>query len=406
MLRLVHEMNSNWLKRVSTVGAVLVMLVAFGQFPELVKAENCSSLAECTQLQQQLKLRQLAADASYKQNSNQASNLRGVVQDIQGDIYYTEGRIANTESQIALAEKILSQLSADIIKRQDRMAEAYVSLYEMSRTSPTGIVFSSSINDALIQAQYLQSIQTQLQAQLVSLKESQDQRETQRQGLEAQRRTLSTDRLALSNKKSQQTYLLSVAQSNASYYKGLSKEIQQNIAEVERKMSVLIAQASWGSDIVSVQQGSWYFSQLDPAYSSTRLGNSPYTVGQYGCLITSIAMVSTFNGKRVTPSQIARYPGNFDYGGYLTKLPPSPTSFSTFSTSPINWATVNSELDSGFPVMVSIYIPAVGVINGDGSSHFIVLYGRSSGKYIMHDPLGPGRSYAANQVRSMIITRK
>jgi hypothetical protein len=117
-------------------------------------------------------------------------------------------------------------------------------------------------------------------------------------------------------------------------------------------------------------------------------------------------MVSTYYGHTVTPPQIATYPGNFDSQGYLLRQPPPPTSFSSMSTSAVNWATVNNELDAGRPVIISIYIAAVGKINSDGSSHFVVLHGRSGGKYFMHDPLGAGRSYAAKDVRSMKIIRR
>jgi len=364
----------------------------------------CNSIAGCTKEQQQLKTQREEADKKYRQNQAQAQNLQGVISNLQGDISYTESRIKNAEEQIRVTEVILGDLSSTIGTSEKRLSAAYISLYELSRTSSTTqLLLSDSLNDALSEAQYIQSIQAQLQKELVSLRANKSERERQKADLENQKSSLQEDERELASKKNQQSYLLSTAQKNANYYQTLSADIQKQITEIERKLSVLIAQQSWGSDIVSANQSSWYYSQLN--YPNVFLGNSPYTVSQYGCLITSIAMVSTFYHRTITPPQIAQTPGNFDSQGYLLRQPPPPTTFSSMNSASINWATVNTELDAGRPVIVSIFIPSVGAINQDGSSHFIVLHGHSAGKYFMHDPLGPNRSYAAKYVKSMKIIR-
>jgi peptidoglycan hydrolase CwlO-like protein len=389
-------------RSVFIVGLITAASLLVGSI-QPVKAATCNSISSCSALQSLLKQQQKDAQSKYSQNKQQAENLQGVIGDLQSSINYTQEKIANTEEQIAVTENLLQQLSNNIDSSQAKLSSAYGMLYEMSRTSTAELIFQSSINDSLSQAQYVQSIQSQLQKELVSLRSSQQQRETEKADLQAQKSALEADRADLAGQKSRQSYLLGVAQSNASYYQGLSADIQKQIADVERKMSILVSQASWGSDIISAGSVSWYYRQLD--YTNVFLGGSPYTVAQYGCLITSYAMVSTFYGHRVTPPDIATYSGNFDGNGYLLRQPPPPTSLSSSSTSPVNWATVNGELDAGRPVIVSIYIPSVGKINSDGSSHFIVLSGRTSGKYLMEDPLGQGRSYAASQVRSMKIIR-
>lgn len=393
------------LERIFGVGLATALLVTTFFVPvQTARAQTCTSVASCSAEQQRLKQQQQDAKNKYEQSKKEAQNLQGVISDLQADISYTQGRITNAEDQIRVTEEILTALGKDIDVRQKRLTAAYISLYELSRTNQTPqLLLQDSLNDALSEAQYIQSIQTQLQKDLASLKGNKAERERQKADLETQKTSLETDKNELAAKRNQQSYLLSTAQKNANYYQGLSADIQKKITEIERKLSVLISQQSWGSDIVSVNQGSWYYSQLN--YPDVRLGSSPYTVAQYGCLITSIAMVSTFYGRAVTPPQIAGYPGNFDSQGYLLKQPPLPVKFSSMSSASVNWATVNSELDAGRPVILSIYIPSVGVINADGSSHFIVVHGRSGAKYFMHDPLGANRSYAAKYVKSMKVIR-
>jgi hypothetical protein len=114
-------------------------------------------------------------------------------------------------------------------------------------------------------------------------------------------------------------------------------------------------------------------------------------------------MVSSYYGGRVSPTDIAQIASNFDSEGYLLNStnPPPVYNISVRPSQSVNWSTVNSELDSGRPVIVSIYLPSVGVVNRDGSSHFIVIKGHSGDRYYMHDPIAGQRGYDINQVRSM-----
>lgn len=363
----------------------------------------CTSVATCTQRQQDLRRQQQEARQKFEQSRRESNTLQETIANLQAEISYTQSRIRIAEEQITTTQKIIDKLSTDISSSESELRNAYVMLYELSRNSSIGIFFQSSINDALTQAQFIQSIQTQLKAELAGLKNSMTERESQKKDLENQKSELEQDRTNLATKKSQQTHLLTVSQRNVSYYQGLDSDIQRQIAEVERRLSVLIAQASWGGDIVSANNPSWFFNQLD--FPNTFMGSSPYTVAQYGCLIVSYAMVSTFHGRRVSPVDIASRTENFNRQAFLIRQPPTPLQFQSVSSSRINWAVLNAELAANRPVIVSLFIPSVGAINSDGSSHFVVIHGRSANRYLMHDPLGPGRSYAANLLRSMIIIR-
>lgn len=48
------------------------------------------------------------------------------------------------------------------------------------------------------------------------------------------------------------------------------------------------------------------YSQRNPLWKDKNIGNSPYTIGQYGCTLTCVAMIASYFGDRLTPLDIAR----------------------------------------------------------------------------------------------------
>ncbi len=48
------------------------------------------------------------------------------------------------------------------------------------------------------------------------------------------------------------------------------------------------------------------FSQRDPKWANVKIGDTDFTIGRYGCVITSIAMLSSYFLPTVTPDVLAR----------------------------------------------------------------------------------------------------
>ena len=48
------------------------------------------------------------------------------------------------------------------------------------------------------------------------------------------------------------------------------------------------------------------FSQRDPRWAAAKLGQSPLTIGRYGCTTTCIANLSTYFGDNLNPLQISQ----------------------------------------------------------------------------------------------------
>ena len=160
----------------------------------------------------------------------------------------------------------------------------------------------------------------------------------------------------------------------------------------------------------------FYFNQLDSRWIDARLGFSDTsTIGDYGCGLTSLAMVYTYYGQRLTPSDLN---GRLTQtGAFVDDLMNWRNAAAAFgggiqlATSPypvgrqyVSWSQIDSQLAGGNPVIV--YVARPGQIN-----HYVVLLEKRGSGYIMHDPVeGPfqdfGRYYQTGNVEQAISFRK
>lgn len=145
----------------------------------------------------------------------------------------------------------------------------------------------------------------------------------------------------------------------------------------------------------------YYFNQLDSRWIDEKLGYSKTsTMGDYGCGVSALAMVFKYYGINSTPPQLNNELKNvhafvddlLDWravpaasGGRL-QLANNPYPVGRAN---VDWNVINSQLDSGNPVIV--YID-----RGEEISHYVVLLNRRGGTYVMHDPIeGPNLLFSS-----------
>lgn len=367
-----------------------------------------------------LKKEQAALDKKIQANRGaitstqiQANDIQGTINGLSGQISAMQKDIDLSNQKIDLTNKEINATLADINAQTQELKKQKENLYETVRAfyeNPTPstlevILTSNSLSDVLDRSQYLDSISGKLDQQIKSINQimanldaRKNDLQNQKASLQSQKNAIVAQQSDLDGQQQVKAGLLSNAKATISDLQTQQAVAQARIDEINRQMAVLTGTSNWGSQIISEDSGGWYYSQIG---NYTHLGKSPYTVDTYGCLITSIAMVDTYYGNKTTPTDIANMWWLFDKGGYLrsTSIP----GVSVGSSQSIDWNVVNSEVAQKHPVIVSVYLPSVGAINTDGSSHFIVIKGLSGGKYLMQDPIGPGRSYNLNQIRSMKI---
>lgn len=217
-----------------------VLLLGTLVFPiDTVSAQSClgKTFAGCLAEQQRLKLEQEEAQKKFEKTRRDAQNLQNLVVGLENDIDYTQSKIRNAEDQIRVAEEIISSLGNNINVRQQRLSAAYVSLYETSRTTQTSqLILQNSLNDALSEAQYIQSIQSQLQKDLTDLRSSKAESERQKADLESQRTGLVSNKNELAVKKSQKNKLLTQTQGEQARYEELLKKLEKQRETVSKEL--------------------------------------------------------------------------------------------------------------------------------------------------------------------------
>lgn len=134
------------------------------------------------------------------------------------------------------------------------------------------------------------------------------------------------------------------------------------------------------------------FSQQDPAWKNKTLGNdSSTTIGNFGCLLTDLAMVCTYYGFDVDPAVLndrMKDRGGFQAAYVIPAVLPSTVpgmiyrNFIQCRTYPAPMAEVDASLALGKPVIVEVdYAPKAGLQN-----HWVVVYAKRGEDYLIRDP--------------------
>jgi hypothetical protein len=137
-------------------------------------------------------------------------------------------------------------------------------------------------------------------------------------------------------------------------------------------------------------------SQRDPQWKNVVLGfgDPSITIGSDGCTLTSLTLVANGFGFNETPATLneklkALGPGRgfsdalMVFGGLAAALPGMQLkNFVLCRDSAAPMADIDAALDAGKPVVIELdQSPSPGLQN-----HWVVLYGRQDGDYLMHDP--------------------
>ncbi|EKE18669.1 MAG: hypothetical protein ACD_9C00266G0008 [uncultured bacterium] len=116
------------------------------------------------------------------------------------------------------------------------------------------------------------------------------------------------------------------------------------------------------------------------------IGNSNSDMKNWGCAVTSVAMVAKFHGDSITPGQLAKKPiYSFDLIKWqMNEWSDSKIALATqygSSHGNLNWSTIDSMLKDKVPVIVYIS-------KGGKGGHYVVIHTKDSktGKYVVHDP--------------------
>lgn len=128
------------------------------------------------------------------------------------------------------------------------------------------------------------------------------------------------------------------------------------------------------------------YTQIDPAWSTEKMGQTDFLFYKYGCYTTSLAMVFDcsfdINPKEMNTwlTNEKQYNSNAEIAtiSNVAKIKPEVITYIT-RLNGANLARINTELDSGYPVIAKINLGTV--------YHFFVITGYSGSTYYINDPL-------------------
>jgi hypothetical protein len=132
-------------------------------------------------------------------------------------------------------------------------------------------------------------------------------------------------------------------------------------------------------------------SQMDPRWKNKPLGQDTLTIGKYGCLLTSLAMVANYYGANETPDALndkLKAVGGFQGALVIPAVMPAALpgiryiKYVPSENQPAPMAEIDASLAASKPVIVEVdYSPAPGLQN-----HWVVLYAKQGDDYLIRDP--------------------
>jgi len=334
----------------------------------------------------------------------EARTLQGEIAYLDNQIYLTQLQINKTQTQIAAKEEELTGLQEDIGDLTERIAtlgdllaeqEEIFSArareaYKSSRLTSFEILFgASSITRLIERVKYLQVLELADQRLITQMRTTREGCSAQKDLLEVKKtevekikaeietykRSLESQRVGLARKRREKEALLAATQNSEQKYQKLLRDAQAQAAAIRSLVSTR-GGATLLSGQTSCDDWGCYYNQRDSEWGAQSLGSSGLSVAEYGCLVSSVAMIATYHGFDLDPSEIAADSSAFFRDtAYLWKsVVVGGASIDRVSKSV---SYLDSERANG-PVIVGLF---------SGPAHFIVIKEKTDdGEYIMNDP--------------------
>jgi peptidoglycan hydrolase CwlO-like protein len=347
------------------------------------KADAYRNIIEIKQKQQNTLQNQIdIIDAEINETEIEIESNKKKIEELNNQINDLENKIEDKESLIKVQKEYLSELIRSYYESRQRDVITTM-IFENSE-----IVKLLAKEDSLVQIgervqEMLENVK-KLKADLAEeiIKINQDKKD-----LTNLHSTLEDKSSSLETKKSQKSLLILQTQGEENKYQDLltrveeqKKELLGDIDELYGSNSEVSAlAATLEKPTVGLANYSWYYSQKDSRWGNNRIGRSDSLIKNYGCALTSVAMIFTFYGETATPAQLANE--KIFYWDLISWPDGDDVNLVTNSGhGGISWATIDREVARGNPVIV--YIKA-----GSKGGHYVVIHHKNpDGRYVVHDP--------------------
>ena len=327
---------------------------------------------------------------SQQSKTNQRLTLESELNRLNTAILITSTNILVTTKQIDALEKEITsltskigQLDISLDQLSEILAKRIAETYKRGQIDVMSLFLSSqNFSEFISRYKYLKVVQihdrslmVQMETARTNFADQKTLKEQKQTELETAKKKLESQKTLLAQQKAAKDNLLAVTKNDEKKYQQFSA---QAIAQ-QKAFSGFVAREG-GASILENQTvcDSWgcYYNQRDSQWGRMSLGISNLSIAEYGCLVSSVAMLASHYGKNIKPSDIASNLNAFFSNTALL--------LHSFSINGINIgidsaakSLLDSQLSQGKPVIAGLY---------SGPDHFIVIKEKRGDDYVMNDP--------------------
>jgi len=390
---------------------LLVLIVVFSFIAYFLfyipssKAEDadCSDLSgdakeECKKLEKKAKVYEDLIELKDKQENTLQNQLTAINRDQEknkNELQKTQSEYENLAEKINSIERDISEKEKYVSAQKIILAGLIQSYYEYDQQGMLDIILSDKdFSEIMSEADYIEQSGTKVGEVLDEiilskndLVTSRDELASKKNNLEELKQDLIDKSFNLASSEQQKESLINRTQGEEEKYRQLLAHVEEQQKELFDFSSASNAEeisasvSDYPKPKTNLASTSWYYSQRDSKWGNQKIGNSNSLMKNYGCAVTCVSMVFKKYGASITPGKMAREK-IFYYD--LIKWPSSWSGgislISSVSHGNVSWSKISSEIKSGHPVIV--YIKK----NNGGGGHYVVITGKDSKDYIVHDP--------------------
>lgn len=332
--------------------------------------------------------------------NNEIGILDAQIGKLEVEINITEEEIYQTELEILRLSYGVEQAAEDIITNKTSLGAIIRTINEYDQTSDVEVILSTgTLSDFFNQLAYIESLQSKVQTTVDDLQDLKVKLTENKASEEIKKGELENLKEELTEKQSSVAYQKSSRKSLLNRTKGEENKYQQMLADIEKQKKAILGDinrlisqkstelARLEAELAKPPQEywastSWFFSQDDPRWAELGIGRTNSSMANYGCAISSVAMVFTYLGNTITPGQLAKEPiFYYDLIVWPQKWNSIRLTTLTYRTL-ADWFKIDREIGAGYPVIVRIQA------DGRDGGHYVVIHHKGAdGRYIVHDPL-------------------
>lgn len=353
--------------------------------------DNCKNLEKKAKIYEDLiKLKNKQQDALSGQldtiNDQQAVTLTQL-KETQKKVQLLDGQIGNLSDEIKEGE-----FKVDFQKKI--LADLMQSYYEYDQQGILPLILAGkAFSEITNQLDYVEQSGDKVSSLLIEIKKTRQKLIDNQSNLKQKKEESDIAKENLIDKKenleateNQKTNLLVQTQGEEEKYKKLLARVEEQKQELLDFSSasnlgdVSSSVGSYPKPSSNLASTSWYYSQKDSRWGEKKIGNSKTLMKSYGCAVTAVSMVFREKGASINPGSMASQKiFYYDLIKWPTTWSPNVKLVSSSSHGNIKWSTVDSEIAKGNPVIVYIK-------RSRGGGHYVVVTGKDSKDYIVHDP--------------------